>query len=210
MQLARELTQTCWGMYKVMATGLAPEIAHFHIDHPPLPESAPHKAPATFDETEESEWKKDFNIKPNDVHNLQRPETAESLFYMWRITGDIIYREWGWEMFKSFMEYTAVEEGGGFTSLSNANTIPPTTRDNMESFWLAETLKYFYLLFSPNDLLPLDQIVINTEAHPFPRFHLGPLFETGWKRKGKILRDPPKDEKPIVETRTVEEVKTAT
>jgi endoplasmic reticulum Man9GlcNAc2 1,2-alpha-mannosidase len=136
MQLARELTQTCWGMYKVMATGLAPEIAHFHIDQPPLPESAPHKAPATFDETEESEWKKDFNIKPNDVHNLQRPETVESLFYMWRITGDIMYREWGWEMFKSFMEYTAVEEGGGFTSLSNANTIPPTTRDNMESFWL--------------------------------------------------------------------------
>lgn len=60
----------------------------------------------------------------------------------------------------------------------------------------AETLKYFYLLFSPNDLLPLDQIVINTEAHPFPRFHLGPLFKTGWKRKprgpdGKILPDPP-------------------
>ena len=51
----------------------------------------------------------------------------------------------------------------------------------------AETLKYFYLLFSPNDLLPLDQIVINTEAHIFPRFELGKLFSTGWKRKP---RDP--------------------
>lgn len=67
----------------------------------------------------------------------------------------------------------------------------------------AETLKYFYLLFSPNDLLPLDKVVINTEAHPFPRFKLGPLFSTGWKRKprgkdGKILPDPPakKDEVP--------------
>lgn len=47
----------------------------------------------------------------------------------------------------------------------------------------AETLKYLYLLFSPNDLLPLDQIVINTEAHIFPRFELGQLFSTGWKRK---------------------------
>ena len=47
----------------------------------------------------------------------------------------------------------------------------------------AETLKYLYLLFSPNDLLPLDQIVINTEAHIFPRFELGKLFSTGWKRK---------------------------
>jgi len=49
----------------------------------------------------------------------------------------------------------------------------------------AETLKYFYLLFSPSDLLPLDQIVINTEAHIFPRFDMGPLFNTGWERKPK-------------------------
>lgn len=40
-----------------------------------------------------------------------------------------------------------------------------------------------YLLFSPNDLLPLDQVVINTEAHPFPRFDMGKLFWTGWQRK---------------------------
>lgn len=35
-------------------------------------------------------------------------------------------------------------------------------------------------------------IVINTEAHIFPRFELGKLFSTGWKRKprgsdGRIL-----------------------
>ncbi|KAH8815020.1 glycoside hydrolase family 47 protein [Xylogone sp. PMI_703] len=196
MELARELTQTCWGMYKYMATGLAAEITHFNIDDPPLPEGSPHNPPPDFDPAEDAEWRQDFNVKSNDVHNLQRPETVESLFYMWRITGDVKYREWGWEMFKSFMNYTAVPEGGGFTSLDNANKIPPSTRDNMESFWLAETLKYFYLLFSPNDLLPLDQIVINTEAHPFPRFKLGPLFKTGWKRKprgpdGKILPDKP-------------------
>ena len=135
MKLARELTQTCWGMYKVMATGLAPEIAHFNIDNPPMKVSAPHKAPTALD-TDDDDWKQDFVIKQNDNHNLQRPETVESLFYMWRITGDLMYREWGWEMFKSFMNYTAVPEGGGFTSLSNANIIPPQTRDNMESFWL--------------------------------------------------------------------------
>ena len=136
MKLARELTHTCWGMYKAMATGLAPEIAFFQVDDPPLPESAPHEAPKDFEESEDAEWRKDFMIKSNDVHNLQRPETVESLFYMWRITGDVMYREWGWDMFKSFMNYTAVEEGGGFTSLSNANVIPPVTKDNMESFWL--------------------------------------------------------------------------
>lgn len=134
MQLARELTRTCWGMYKVMATGLAPEIAHFNIDNPPLPESAPHTAPV-MDDPNNLDWKKDFSVKSNDKHNLQRPETVESLFYMWRITGDEIYREWGWEMFKAFVQYTKLEDGG-FTSLGDADQIPPSTRDNMESFWL--------------------------------------------------------------------------
>jgi endoplasmic reticulum Man9GlcNAc2 1,2-alpha-mannosidase len=188
MQLARELMATCMGMYKFMETGLAPEITYFDIDHPPKGESlATYKAPQDFDPAPDAEWRKDFIVQSADVHNLQRPETVESLFYMWRITGDIKYREWGWEMFKSFMNYTAVPEGGGFTSLANANTIPPLVKDNMESFWLAETLKYFFLLFSPNDVLPLDKVVFNTEAHPLPRFNMGKLFSTGWQRKQRNL-----------------------
>ncbi|KAK4147644.1 glycoside hydrolase [Dichotomopilus funicola] len=201
MQLARELMHTCWGMYKYMATGLAAEITYFKIADPPLPESAPHQAPAEFDPAPDAPWRADFEVRQFDSHNLQRPEAVESLLYMWRITGDVRYREWGWEMFKSFANYTAVSEGGtgGFTSLSNANKIPPITRDNMESFWLAETLKYFYLLFSDSDLLPLDKIVLNTEAHPLPRFEMGPLFETGWKRKargadGKIVEEEKESE----------------
>ncbi|KAK0618392.1 family 47 glycosyl hydrolase [Bombardia bombarda] len=205
MQLARELMHTCWGMYNYMATGLAAEITYFKIDHPPLPESAPHTAPADFDPDPDAAWRKDFEVRNFDSHNLQRPEAVESLFYMWRITGETKYRDWGWEMFKSFMNYTAVDEGGGFSSLSNANVIPPVTRDNMESFWLAETLKYFYLLFSPNDLLPLDKVVINTEAHPMPRFDMGKLFSTGWERKprdkeGKIIAPPPKEKADSRET----------
>jgi len=47
----------------------------------------------------------------------------------------------------------------------------------------AETLKYFFLLFGPNDVLPLTDVVLNTEAHVFPRFGLGKLFATGWRRK---------------------------
>ena len=38
-----------------------------------------------------------------------------------------------------------------------------------QSFWLAETLKYFYLLFCPPDVVSLDDYVLNTEAHPFLR-----------------------------------------
>lgn len=48
----------------------------------------------------------------------------------------------------------------------------PQYRDKMESFFLGETLKYLFLLFeSPTDLLvPLDEFVFNTEAHPLPIF----------------------------------------
>lgn len=31
---------------------------------------------------------------------------------------------------------------------------------------MAETLKYFYLIFSDPDLISLDDYVLNTEAHP--------------------------------------------
>ena len=37
----------------------------------------------------------------------------------------------------------------------------------MESFWMGETLKYFYLIFSDPSLISLDDFVFNTEAHPF-------------------------------------------
>ena len=204
MELARELTKTCWGMYKVTATGLAPEIAHFKIDNPPHLERHGILSSEPLTDEEDAAWRSDYVIKPQDSHNLQRPETVESLFYMWRITGDEMYREWGWEMFTSFVKYTALEDGSGFTSLSTTTEIPPATRDNMESFWLAETLKYFYLLFSPNDFLPLDQIVINTEAHIFPRFELKRGLNTGWKRKprdkdGNLLQLSDAEKKAIKE-----------
>jgi mannosyl-oligosaccharide alpha-1,2-mannosidase len=34
---------------------------------------------------------------------------------------------------------------------------------------LSETLKYFYLAFSPAEFLSLDDFVMNTRAHPLKR-----------------------------------------
>lgn len=212
--IAKELMKTCWATYLATATGLAPEISHFILDSPPVmmgdkypdPKSAsgsPHELesiskPLSPQADGSEPWREDIEIHNMDRHNLQRPETVESLFYMYRITGDDIYREWGWQMFKAFVKYTAVVEKEeselpdgeatikrikGFTSLSNADTIPPTTRDNMESFWMAETLKYFYLLFSDRDFISLEDHVFNTEAHPLPRFKPTGDLKTGWQRK---------------------------
>lgn len=36
----------------------------------------------------------------------------------------------------------------------------PNTQDSIESFWLAEMLKYFYLLFSETGLVSLDEFVL--------------------------------------------------
>ncbi|CCH44409.1 mannosyl-oligosaccharide alpha-1,2-mannosidase [Wickerhamomyces ciferrii] len=160
--LGKEITHTCWKTYEGTATGLSSEIVVFNDDE---------------DST------KDFYIKPLDRHNLQRPETVESLFILYRITKDPIYREWGWKIFQSFVKHTKTADGA-FTSLSDVTTVPPKLRDNMESFWIAETLKYLYLLFDDENLIPLTENVFNTEGHPFPRFDPNPLFKTGWSRDG--------------------------
>lgn len=202
IDLARDLMKTCWGMYAVTATGLAPEIAWFHVADEDL-KPRPGDRPGRVTKDSLASWKEDFIVKRLDAHNLQRPETVESLFMMWRITEDSLYREWGWKIFQAFEEFTNLGDGKGYTSLEDVNAVPPPRRDNMESFWLvsdetgvvgtshgdmvltlwqAETLKYLYLLFSPTDFLPLHEIVFNTEAHIFPRFKQS-KWKTGWERK---------------------------
>lgn len=159
LRLAEELAKTCFEMYSVTSTGLAPEIAYFHIED--------------FFEggldggNKSSEYSNDIIIKPADRHNLLRPETVESLFVLYRITEDPKYREWGWQIFEAFEKYTKVDSGG-YTSLDDVTTIPPHRRDKMETFFLGETLKYLYLLFVDSTLIPLDKFVLNTEAHPIP------------------------------------------
>ncbi|KAM8933491.1 endoplasmic reticulum mannosyl-oligosaccharide 1,2-alpha-mannosidase [Pelodytes ibericus] len=150
MELATALMETCYQMYKQMDTGLSPEISHFFLH-------------------DVQKKEKDIDVKPADRHNLLRPETVESLFYLFRFTGDSKYQDWGWEILQSFNKYTRVSTGG-FSSINNVqSTINPEPRDKMESFFLGETLKYLYLLFSDDvDLLNLDKFVFNTEAHPLP------------------------------------------
>ncbi|KAJ5171486.1 Glycoside hydrolase family 47 [Penicillium coprophilum] len=180
MKLARELMKTCWAMYAVTATGLSPEITWFEADDADL-QPKPGSRPQKKSKDDVDSWKKDLIIKPLDAHNLQRPETVESLFLMFRVTEDPIYRKWGSKIFKSFKQHMLIPDGEAWTSLNDVTKVPAPYRDNMESFWLAETLKYLYLLFSPREYLPLTDVVFNTEAHVLPRFKQS-KFQTGWKR----------------------------
>ena len=56
----------------------------------------------------------------------------------------------------------------GYSGIRDVYQNNPPKDDVQQSFFLAETLKYLYLLFSDDDLIPLDKWVLNTEAHPIP------------------------------------------
>ena len=56
----------------------------------------------------------------------------------------------------------------GFVGLKDVFQENPPKDNVQQSFFLAETLKYLYLLFSDDSIIPLDQWVFNTEAHPLP------------------------------------------
>lgn len=139
MQLARELMKTCWGMYHVTKTGLAPEIVWFEAQPGSLA-PFPRSVPLPRSGNSKPRWKMDYVIKQLDAHNLQRPETVESLFIMWRITKDSMYRKWGWKIFTAFQKHAALDNGEGHSSLNSVNHIPPQRRDNMEGFWLVSDL----------------------------------------------------------------------
>lgn len=88
---------------------------------------------------------------------------------MYRITGDITWQDKGWKMWENILNHTRVEiAASAINGVSNPGGVT-THSDQMESFWTAETLKYFYLLYSEPDVISLDEWVLNTEAHPFRR-----------------------------------------
>ena len=94
-----------------------------------------------------------------------RPEIIESAYYLYHYTKDPKYRKMGETFFHSLVKCCKVENG--YAALENV--ITKEQSDAMESFFLAETLKYLYLLFAPEETLNFDNIIFNTEAHPMKK-----------------------------------------
>uniref|UniRef100_A0A5S6R4E3 alpha-1,2-Mannosidase n=1 Tax=Trichuris muris TaxID=70415 RepID=A0A5S6R4E3_TRIMR len=98
---------------------------------------------------------------------LLRPEAVEAWFYLYRMTNDTKYQDWGWKMFLAIEQHARTPSG--YCSVEDVNQVPPTCKHKMESFLLSETFKYLYLLFDDShSLLSLKEYVFNTEAHPLP------------------------------------------
>jgi Glycosyl hydrolase family 47 len=91
-----------------------------------------------------------------------RPEIIESAYYLYFYSKDARYTEMGSTFLLSLVRLCKTDSG--YAALKNVET--HEKNDSMESFFLAETLKYLYLIYAPRQTLDLNQVVFNTEAHP--------------------------------------------
>jgi glycosyl hydrolase family 47 len=113
-----------------------------------------------------------FGIEPEEINYSKmsitydgyelRPEIIESAYYLHFFTSDSRYQMMG----KTFLDALRMncKTDAGYAALKSVKT--KEKKDIMESFFLAETLKYLYLLFAPPQALDLNKVIFNTEAHP--------------------------------------------
>ncbi|HKB78678.1 MAG TPA: glycoside hydrolase family 47 protein, partial [Thermoanaerobaculia bacterium] len=100
-----------------------------------------------------------------DAHYPLRPEIIESAYYLYHYTKDPRYLEMGRTFFEDLVRYCRTDDGYAVLQ----DVITKKQGDLMPSYFLAETLKYLYLLFAPDDTVDFDWVIFNTEAHPLRR-----------------------------------------
>jgi mannosyl-oligosaccharide alpha-1,2-mannosidase len=165
-----KLSESYFEVYRQSPAGIGPELFRWVDDgRQPLVKPAANRLPPP-------KWRS-FYEKSGFYHTnaeyILRPETIESLYYGYRATGDKKWQDWAWEAFEALNRMSKVE--GGYTGLRSVmQPADDETRqfvDKMESFWLAETLKYLYLIFAEDSEMQVKsdgrmKYVLNTEAHP--------------------------------------------
>ncbi|GIK03343.1 hypothetical protein Aspvir_007412 [Aspergillus viridinutans] len=185
LSIARKLTDGCIWAYDIMPTGIMPETMYLSpcrsMDNCEWDEQKWYqdvrrrlaKGLKAKDTVQEAKTLiKERGLQPglteiSDPRYLLRPEAIESVFIMYRITGDKKLQDDAWRMFQSIEKMTRTKHA--HAAIDDVRDLKANQLDYMESFWLAETLKYFYLIFSEPDLVNLDDYVLNTEAHPLKR-----------------------------------------
>lgn len=187
MDIAIQLTNGCVWSYSATQTGIGPEIFNFVACDPDTTKDDCQWSEERWLESLKDHWRKgrtgvkddamqeivDARKLPRgmlDIYDrkyILRPEAIESVFLMYRMTGDPTWMEKAWVMFTAIEKHTHTAVASA--SLDDVTKSKPFQLDSMESFWLAETLKYFYLVFSDWDVVDLDKWVLNTEAHPLRR-----------------------------------------
>ncbi|KAG7448703.1 glycoside hydrolase family 47 protein [Guyanagaster necrorhizus] len=158
VDIALQLVDACWNTYASTATGIGPETFAF------ISSDGNFTGGSAIDADQLSFYQEHgFYITGSDY--IQRPEVLESNFYAWRATGDTKYLDRAASAINSFQTFLPATVA--FAGINDVNNRNSTKIDDMESFWLAEVLKYLYLTFDDPNHISLDEYVFNTEAHPF-------------------------------------------
>ncbi len=99
------------------------------------------------------------------VYDLN-PEIIESAYYLYHFTGDKKYLEMAKQYWSDINKYCRTDLA--FTAVEDVETMEQ--KDYMATYFIAETLKYFFLIFSyEDDTFDFEDHIFNTEAHPFQR-----------------------------------------
>ncbi|KAH6655016.1 glycoside hydrolase [Truncatella angustata] len=187
MDVAIQLTDGCVWSYSATQSGIGPEVFSFVACDPDSAQDDCKWSERRWLDTLKKHWRKGQKgveddamqkivegrklpkgmLDISDRKYILRPEAIESVFLMYRMTGDPVWMDKAWKMFTAIEKFTKTSVAAA--SLDDVTKDKPQQVDSMESFWLAETLKYFYLVFSDWDVVDLDKWVLNTEAHPLRR-----------------------------------------
>jgi mannosyl-oligosaccharide alpha-1,2-mannosidase len=158
VEIGKKVTEGCIWAYRHSPNGIMPEMFEMA--------SCPSTSACPYDESRSFAHPGFVSVR--DHRYMLRPEAIESVFYMYRITGDKYYQDVAWEMFQAIDSLSRTQyANAAIRDVMKKDGSELDKTDSMESFWLAETLKYFYLVFSDPALISLDEWVLNTEAHPF-------------------------------------------
>jgi mannosyl-oligosaccharide alpha-1,2-mannosidase len=187
LQTARQLVDGCLWAYESMPSGIMPEIltaipCHLGVDGCVWSNESWYNAVLTHLRQGANQQHESYESAqrvimqnslppgmvqiPDSRYNL-RPEAIESVFVLYRVTGDKTLQDRAWRMFRAIENATKTDIA--YASLNDVTEEKPQRVDSMESYWTAETLKYFYLIFSEPDVISLDEYILNTEAHPLLR-----------------------------------------
>jgi Glycosyl hydrolase family 47 len=98
------------------------------------------------------------------------PELIESTFYLWRLTGNPRYLD---EIAKYYADIKRFcRNDTAYCHIEDVRTMKKV--DEMETFFIAETLKYCYLSFASDCPVNPADYVFSTEAHPFRKSDFDP------------------------------------
>lgn len=184
LKIAQKLVDGCVWAYHSMERGIMPEVIET------VPCASQTSCPWNEWHWKQEVWKKankdpqpDFDVDafieenslpkgiidiPDARYNL-RPQAIESIFLLYRITGREDLLDTAWDMFQAVQKNTRTDKGNAVLVDVTAQDENLQRENSMESFWMAQTLKYFYLMFSASDVLSLDEYVFSSGGHPLKR-----------------------------------------